>query len=145
MLKYTYTIIIIVLVQSCSYLPSLPSVEDIDAFLPDAHQDSLKQGSVISNKSVDKLQLEMTKQEVLTLLGSPSIIDPFHNNEWNYINNSFFPPGENVYFRLRLVFKGDSLKEIDKSKLGSIPDEDILIKGSKIEAEINTNSWYEFW
>ena len=78
-------------------------------------------------------------------MGSPSIVDPFHKNEWNYLNNSFFPSGENVYFRLRLVFKGDTLKEIDKSKLGSIPDEDILIKGSKIEAEINTNSWYEFW
>lgn len=43
------------------------------------------QGNYLEQKSIDKLQVGMTKEQVKFILGSPVVVDPFNNDQWNYV------------------------------------------------------------
>ena len=45
----------------------------------------IPQGNYLEQKDIDKLQIEMTKEQVKYVLGSPVVIDPFNDNIWHYI------------------------------------------------------------
>ena len=78
------------------------------------------QGSVLEIEAVEKLQLGMSKSAVMNLIGSPSINDPFHQYQWDYIHHSTLNSEQIIQYRLRLVFDGDVLAKIDKSELGGL-------------------------
>jgi outer membrane protein assembly factor BamE len=48
------------------------------------YKQPIYQGNLIEQSAVEQLQVGMDKQQVLTLLGSPSITDPFHHQRWDY-------------------------------------------------------------
>tara|TARA_B100001173_G_scaffold276708_1_gene257731 strand:+ start:4 stop:447 length:444 start_codon:yes stop_codon:yes gene_type:complete len=89
--------------------PKLPSIE--------VYKPTIMQGSVLDMSEVNQLQLGMSKSIVMNLIGSPSIIDPFHQYQWDYINHSSIEGETKIQYRLRLIFDGDILAEIDKSGL----------------------------
>ena len=89
--------------------PKLPSIE--------VYKPTIMQGSVLDMSEVNQLQLGMSKLMVMNLIGSPSIIDPFHQYQWDYINHSSIEGETKIQYRLRLIFDGDILAEIDKSGL----------------------------
>ena len=72
---------------------------------------------ILDIKEVNQLQLGMSKQSVMNLIGSPSIVDPFHQYQWDYINHSTIDGEIEIRYRLRLIFSGNLLSEIDKSGL----------------------------
>ncbi|TMM42495.1 outer membrane protein assembly factor BamE [Colwellia ponticola] len=43
------------------------------------------QGNYLEQKSIDKLQVGMTKEQVKFILGSPVIVDTFDDDTWNYV------------------------------------------------------------
>ena len=43
------------------------------------------QGNYLEQKSIDKLQVGMTKEQVKFILGSPVVVDAFNNNTWSYV------------------------------------------------------------
>ncbi len=86
------------------------------------YKEDLEQGSILERAQVDKLTLKMRKSDVMALLGSPSIIDPFHLNQWDYINHSILFNKDDITYRLTLIFKGDLLDKIDASGLKSLPE-----------------------
>ncbi len=43
------------------------------------------QGNLLETKSVEQLQKGMSKAQVLQLLGTPSVADPFHTSRWDYV------------------------------------------------------------
>lgn len=43
------------------------------------------QGNLLDQTAVDQLQQGMDKRQVMTLLGTPSIQDPFHQDRWDYV------------------------------------------------------------
>ena len=45
----------------------------------------IAQGNYLDQKSIDKLQVGMTKEQVKFILGSPVVIDAFSNDTWNYV------------------------------------------------------------
>lgn len=45
----------------------------------------IPQGNYIDKKSIDKLQVGMTKEQVLFVLGSPVVVDAFNNDTWHYV------------------------------------------------------------
>ena len=55
--------------------PKLPSI--------DVYKPSVMQGSVLDINEVNQLQVGMSKEMVMNLIGSPSIIDPFHQFQWD--------------------------------------------------------------
>ncbi len=89
--------------------PKLPSIE--------VYKPTIMQGSVLDMNEVNQLQLGMSKEMVMNLIGSPSIIDPFHQYQWDYINHSSIEGEIKIQYRLRLIFEGNILSEIDKSGL----------------------------
>lgn len=43
------------------------------------------QGNYLEQKSIDKLQVDMTKEQVKYILGSPVVIDAFNDDTWSYV------------------------------------------------------------
>ena len=48
------------------------------------YRQPIYQGNLIEKSAVDQLAAGQSKQQVLALLGSPSIADPFHAQRWDY-------------------------------------------------------------
>jgi outer membrane protein assembly factor BamE len=48
------------------------------------YRQPIYQGNLMDKAAVDQLQAGMTKDQVQSLLGSPSIADPFHHDRWDY-------------------------------------------------------------
>ncbi len=49
-----------------------------------AYRQPIYQGSLLDDAAVEQLEAGMGRQQVLGLLGSPSIADPFHKDRWDY-------------------------------------------------------------
>lgn len=49
------------------------------------YRQPIHQGNLLEKKNVEQLQVGMNKRQVLVLLGSPSVADPFHASRWDYI------------------------------------------------------------
>jgi len=101
---------------------SMPSWLDFSMPSIDVYQPNIMQGSVLEIEVVERLQLGMSKTAVMNLIGSPSIIDPFHQYQWDYINHSILNGEQVMHYRLKLIFDEDVLTEIDKSELGGLTD-----------------------
>ena len=96
--------------------PKLPSI--------DVYKPTILQGSVLEMSDVNLLQVGMTKDMVINLIGSPSIIDPFHQYQLDYINHSSIEVETKIQYRLRLIFDGNILDEIDKTGLEGLLSSD---------------------
>ena len=101
---------------------SMPNWLDFSMPSIDIYKPNIMQGSVLEIEAVEKLQLGMSKSAVMNLIGSPSIIDPFHQYQWDYIHHSTVNGEQVTHYRLRLIFDEDILAEIDKSELGGLTD-----------------------
>ncbi|QDA58398.1 outer membrane protein assembly factor BamE [Thermomonas aquatica] len=49
------------------------------------YRQPIYQGNLLDKAAVDQLQQGMDKRQVMTLLGTPSIRDPFHHDRWDYV------------------------------------------------------------
>ena len=101
---------------------SMPSWLDFSMPSIDVYQPNIMQGSVLEIEAVEKLQLGMSKIAVMDLIGSPSIIDPFHQYQWDYIHHSTLNSEQVINYRLRLIFDEDILTEIDMSGLSGLTE-----------------------
>lgn len=48
------------------------------------YRQPIYQGNLLDKAAVDQLQVGMDQRQVMTLLGTPSIRDPFHQDRWDY-------------------------------------------------------------
>jgi len=134
MKRLTLSVLTIAFLSGCSNsllktpeMPEFPKFKIpswLDFSMPsiDLYKPSIMQGSVLEIEAVEKLQLGMSKNTVMNLIGSPSINDPFHQYQWDYIHHSTINGEQVTHYRLRLIFDGDTLAEIDKSQLDGLTD-----------------------
>jgi len=134
MKRLTFIVLAFMILSGCSNsllktpetpkLPKFSMPSWLDFSLPsiDSYQPNIMQGSVLEIEVVERLQLGMSKTAVMNLIGSPSIIDPFHQYQWDYINHSILNGEQVMHYRLKLIFDEDVLTEIDKSELGGLTD-----------------------
>lgn len=74
------------------------------------YKQPIYQGNLIEKAAADQLQAGMSKQQVQTLLGSPSIADPFHQQRWDYTaSQRTGRRGRTEVKTLTLWFEGDAL------------------------------------
>ena len=74
------------------------------------YKQPIYQGNLIEKTAVDQLQVGQSKQQVQSLLGSPSIADPFHANRCDYTARTRTNRrGTTEIKHLTLVFNGDTL------------------------------------
>ncbi len=87
---------------ACS-IPSLPGQYKID----------IQQGNVISQEAVAKLKPGMTKSQVRFALGTPLLVDVFHQDRWDYIYSIQRGGAERQQRHLSLFFADDKLSRIE--------------------------------
>ena len=74
------------------------------------YKQPIYQGNLIEQSAVEQLQVGMGKQQVLTLLGTPSIADPFQHQRWDYTaTERINRRGETEVKNLTLWFENDKL------------------------------------
>ena len=73
----------------------------------------IQQGNVVDMELREKLKLGMTKKQVIFILGSPMLQDPFHKTRWDYFY--FFKPGygEIEKHGFSVYFDSDKLSRIE--------------------------------
>ena len=74
------------------------------------YKQPIYQGNLIDKAATDQLQAGMSKQQVVGLLGTPSIADPFHHERWDYTASQRDGRlGHTQVKDLTLWFEGDTL------------------------------------
>lgn len=78
------------------------------------YKQPIYQGNLLDKAAVDQLQPGMSKQQVLTLIGSPSIADPFHQQRWDYTaTQRTGRAGDTEVKNMTLYFEADALTKWD--------------------------------
>jgi outer membrane protein assembly factor BamE len=72
-----------------------------------------RQGNVIEQKELDKLQTGMTREQVKFLLGTPIAASPFREDRWDYTGYYKNPRGKVFSRTVSLYFEGDVLARMD--------------------------------
>jgi len=89
--------------MSCSLvLDNLPYVYKVD----------VNQGNVIDQAMIDQLRPNMTKRQVLFIMGSPMLVDFFHQNRWDYIYSARKGGGDIEQKAVSIFFENDQIKSI---------------------------------
>jgi outer membrane protein assembly factor BamE len=71
------------------------------------------QGTILEKSNVEQLQPGMTKAQVVALLGSPPVADPFHQERWDYIATEQRRRHKAEIKNLTVWFEGDALAKIE--------------------------------
>jgi outer membrane protein assembly factor BamE len=106
--------------------------------IPTPYKADIYQGSVLERFKINQLKVGMSKAQVQDLIGSPSVIDPFHNNQWDYINYSTPGTGSIIHYRLILAFDNATLTKINTTGIDSLPqltDAEKVLEGKRIAEE----------
>lgn len=78
------------------------------------YQPNVQQGNIINNSNLTEIRYGMTKQEVLFILGTPMVIDPFNEQRWDYFySNRNQRKGETAQRLITAIFDGDKLIELN--------------------------------
>jgi len=89
---------------------------------PLLHKIDMQQGNVVDQEMLDQLKPGMDKKQVKFIMGTPVLIDPFHNERWEYIYS--FQEGGTVREQrhITLHFENDKLAYISGDiEISNIP------------------------
>jgi len=100
------TLLMVLVLAGCKQVPELPSI-----IAP--HKIDIQQGNVVSQAMVAKLKVGMTRAQVRFALGSPLIVDPFHDDRWDYVYTYQRQGKELQRRRLTVIFEGDRLLRVE--------------------------------
>jgi outer membrane protein assembly factor BamE len=75
------------------------------------------QGNLLKPENVEQLRPGLNKRQVLELLGSPAVADPFHQSRWDYVSTVAKRGGEPEIHSLVLTFDGELLASIEGDTL----------------------------
>ncbi|MBT8123619.1 MAG: outer membrane protein assembly factor BamE [Gammaproteobacteria bacterium] len=81
------------------------------------HKIDVQQGNALDAEMVGKVEIGMTQEQVLYILGSPLITDSFHPDRWDYIYLFIPGYGEKERRQLTLIFDRGEVIEIDRHNI----------------------------
>lgn len=76
------------------------------------YKQNIQQGNALEQDDLDELYVGMNKRQVLFVLGTPSVQDPFQQNRWDYVQTFSRRGGDLVQRTVTLNFEADLLTEI---------------------------------
>lgn len=77
------------------------------------YQPDIQQGNIINNSDLREIRYGMNKQEVLFILGTPMVIDPFNESRWDYFYSKTDQRKNETEKRLiTVIFRNDKLIEL---------------------------------
>ena len=80
---------------------------------PGVYKISIPQGNIITQEMVDQLRPGMTKRQVIFVMGTPLVRDPYHQDRWDYVYNFQPGGGERGQERLSVLFENDQLVSLN--------------------------------
>ena len=81
-------------------------------YLPYVYKIDVNQGNVIDQAMIDQLRPNMTKRQVLYIMGSPMLVDFFHQNRWDYVYLSKKGGEELEQKMVSIFFENDQIKGV---------------------------------
>lgn len=75
---------------------------------------NIQQGNEITESEINRIRVGMTKEQVAAILGSPILLNIFHQDEWDYV---YMTSGEHQPFKEKLVtihFADNHVVKIEK-------------------------------
>ena len=110
-------------ISGCSYL--------YDTFV---YQIDVTQGNYIDDEKLSKIELNMTQEQIIYVLGSPMLIDQFDSSKWYYIR--YIKPGGEAIQQSQIVltFQENKLIKIDSENTAQANP---LIKNPKVKNSPN--------
>ncbi len=89
--------------------PLLISCSNVLDNLPGVYHIDIQQGNIVDQDMIDQLRPNMTERQVLYILGSPMLVDTFHQKRWDYLY-SIQPGGEDrQQKKISIFFNEDNL------------------------------------
>jgi outer membrane protein assembly factor BamE len=76
------------------------------------YKQNIQQGNALEQDELDELYIGMNERQVLFVLGTPSIKDPFRPDRWDYVQTFSRRGGEIVQRTVTLRFEDGLLSEI---------------------------------
>ncbi|MDT8321954.1 MAG: outer membrane protein assembly factor BamE, partial [Xanthomonadales bacterium] len=73
------------------------------------YKQNIQQGNALEDEDLDELYIGMNRRQVLFVLGTPSIKDPFHQQRWDYVQTFSRRGGKIVQKTVTLRFEDDVL------------------------------------
>lgn len=97
----------VMILAGCS---SVEKVVDRPGRLLEPYRMDVGQGNFLSQDSVDKLKVGMSKTQVQAILGTPLLQDPFRTDRWDYVFDLKKGDGGRETRRFSVYFKEDLLE-----------------------------------
>ena len=85
-----------------------------------AYKPDVQQGNTFDDKQVSQLKVGMSRQQVVFIMGTALLKDPFHKDRWDYIYTLAKGKAKAERRLLTLYFKNNRLSKIDKSQIKKI-------------------------
>jgi outer membrane protein assembly factor BamE len=80
--------------------------------IPGVYRINVQQGNVVTQEMVDQLRPGMDKRQVRFVLGTPLLIDVFHQDRWDYAFTMQPGGGERTEERVSVFFENDGLARV---------------------------------
>ncbi len=81
------------------------------------YRQTIAQGNLIEQEDLDQVEVDMTRNQVRFLLGTPMIDDPFHKDRWDYIYYLKIGRKDAGFKRwVSIFFENDRVSEIRKEQ-----------------------------
>jgi outer membrane protein assembly factor BamE len=96
---------LIALLAGCQYVPMLPGLSP--------YKIDIQQGNYVTQDMLAKVKPGMSKAQVRFALGTPLVVDQFHNDRWDYVYELKKRGRIVEHRRLVITFADDKLVRID--------------------------------
>ena len=83
----------------------------------------IQQGNVIEQEMINRLKPGMSKNQVSYVMGTPMLIDVFHQDRWDFIYSLKKGKGKRTQKRTSLYFEDDRLVRIEGDFRPGVVDE----------------------
>ena len=90
---------------------------------PGVYKISITQGNVILQNMVDQLRPGMTRNQVIFVMGTPLVRDPFHQDRWDYVYNFQPGGGARTQERITIFFVDDQLAAVTGDFVPNPPED----------------------
>ena len=103
------------------------------------YKPDIQQGNLLERTNVHELKPGMSKRQVLSLLGQPSVISPFDGSRWDYVSTFQHRGGKTLQRKLTLIFKNDVLVRTEGDYFAETP-QDMLKASQSFEGNYKPNT-----
>ena len=100
--------VLIIIITSASLLTGCSGKH-----IPFVYRIDIPQGNIVTQEMVSQLEKGMEKQRVAFILGTPLLVDVFHQDRWDYVWYDKPGRGKPTERRMSLFFKNDRLVRVE--------------------------------